>query len=343
MKRLLNTLYVMTPDVYLSLEGETILLKRGDELVNRLPLLNFESIVKFGYMGVSPALMGYCARNNVPINFLTSSGRFLARVVGEYRGNVTLRRQQYRMADDENQSMLVAKNFIRGKIYNARSVINRAIRDHAPRIDVDYLQQKSKYLKLSLNELYICDGLESIRGVEGKAATDYFSTFNIMILQQKDVFFFSSRTKRPPTDNLNALLSFLYTVLTNECASALQTVGLDPYVGFLHRDRPGRVSLALDLMEELRPYLVDRLVLTLINRRQIDGADFIQKLDGAVLLMDEGKKKILTAWQSMKQEQIQHPFLQEKIQKGLLPYAQAQLLARFIRSDLSQYPPFFMR
>lgn len=343
MRRLLNTLYVLTPDVYLSLEGETILLKRGDELVNRLPLLNFESIVKFGFMGVSPALMGYCAKNNVPINFLTSSGRFLARVVGEYRGNVTLRRQQYRIADDKHASTLIAKNFIRGKVYNARGVVNRAIRDHALRVDVEYLQLKSNHLKLALNELNMCADLDSIRGIEGRAAVDYFSTINMMILQQKGDFVFENRSKRPPTDNMNAILSFLYTVLTNECASALQTVGLDPYVGFLHRDRPGRVSLALDLMEELRPYLVDRLTLTLINKRQIERTDFVHRLDGAVLLTDVGKKKVLTAWQNMKQEQIQHPFLQEKIHKGLLPYAQAQLLARFIRNDLDQYPPFFMR
>ena len=343
MRQMLNTLYVTTGDAYLSLDGETIVLTLDGEVLKRYPLLNFESIIKFGHMGVSPALLGHCARHNIPVCFLSRTGRFLARIVGEYRGNVVLRKQQYRVSDDENQSLKIARNFVAGKIYNARRVLDRALRDHALRINTDLFKQKMEYLKDALNGASDAPSLEVLRGIEGRASTDYFGVFDEMILQQKENFIFSVRSRRPPLDKVNALLSFLYTLLTHDCASALETVGLDPYVGFLHRDRPGRMSLALDLMEEMRPFIVDRLVLSMINRKQITVSDFDTEFVGSVLLNDEGRKKVLVAWQEAKQDRIKHPFLGESISRGLIPHVQAQLLTRYIRGDLDEYPPFFWK
>lgn len=252
MKKLLNTLYVTSPDRYLALDGENVVIICENQEIGRLPLHNLEGIVTFGYTGASPALMGACARNNIMLCFMTSNGRFLARVTGEVRGNVTLRKTQYRFSDNEIDSAKIAKNFIIGKIYNSRWIIERATRDHALRLDVEKLKKASAYLKNSMSYISTCDSLEAIRGYEGEAASVYFSVFDDLILQQKEKFYFKNRNKRPPLDNVNALLSFCYTMLANMTASALEVVGLDPYVGFLHRDRPGRISLALDLMEELR-------------------------------------------------------------------------------------------
>jgi CRISPR-associated protein Cas1 len=343
MRQMLNTLYVTTGDAYLSLDGETIVLTLDGEVLKRYPLLNFESIIKFGHMGVSPALLGHCAKHNIPVCFLSRHGRFLARVVGEYRGNVVLRKQQYRMSDDEIRSLGIARNFVAGKIYNARRVLDRAVRDHALRVNVDLIRQKMSFLKDALKNSYEATSLDVLRGIEGRASTDYFGVFDEMILQQKEDFSFAVRSRRPPLDRVNALLSFLYTLLAHDCASALETVGLDPYVGFLHRDRPGRMSLSLDLMEEMRAFIVDRLVLTMINRRQILVSDFDPEVAGSVLLSDEGRKKVLVAWQEAKQDRIKHPFLGESISRGLIPHVQAQLLARFIRGDLDEYPPFFWK
>ena len=343
MRKLLNTLYVTSPNTYLSLDGENIVILKDEIEVSRIPLHNLEGIVAFGYTGASPALMGACAKRNIALSFMKQSGKFLARVVGEVRGNVTLRRTQYRLSDSPEESNKIARNFILGKIYNARWVVERATRDYPMRLDVDKLKGVSKVLVNSLKLVQQSENLEQLRGYEGEAASQYFSVFDDLILQQKESFYFHCRNKRPPLDNVNAMLSFVYTLLTHDVASALETVGLDPYVGFLHRDRPGRVSLALDMMEELRSVYADRFVISLINKKEVNLNGFTQKENGAVIMDDDTRKTILKAWQSKKQEIITHPFLQEKLQWGLVPYAQAMLLARFIRGDLDGYPTFMWK
>lgn len=274
---------------------------------------------------------------------MKQNGKFLGRIVGEVRGNVTLRKSQYRLSDSIVESNKIARSFITGKIYNARWVIERATRDYAARLDIDKLKRVSKTLVKSLKLVGESQDLEQLRGFEGEAAAQYFSVFDDLILQQKEHFYFRSRNKRPPLDNVNAMLSFVYTLLAHDVAAALETVGLDPYVGFLHRDRPGRVSLALDMMEELRSVYADRFVISLINKREINADGFTQKENGAVNMDDDTRKEILKAWQSKKQEIITHPFLQEKLEWGLVPYAQAMLLARFIRGDLDAYPTFMWK
>ncbi|WP_449240942.1 type I-C CRISPR-associated endonuclease Cas1c [Desulfoscipio gibsoniae] len=343
MKKLLNTLYVTQPDAHLSLDGDNILLLKEQKKLGRLPLHNLESIISFGYTGASPALMGYCAERNISICFLTQSGRFLARVIGQSRGNVVLRKTQYRISENEKESMQVARNFIIGKIYNNKWMLERITREHPLRVDVEQFKSVSRLFSNILQEVRGCDNLESLRGWEGQAATNYNKVFNQMILQQKDSFAFHGRSRRPPKDNVNAMLSFAYTLLANDAASALETVGLDAYVGFMHQDRPGRASLALDLMEELRGIYADRLVLSLINRKEVAAADFYQKENGAVLMTEDSRKSFLKAWQTKKQEKITHPYLGEKISWGLVPYAQALLLARFLRGDLDEYPPFLWK
>lgn len=343
MRKLLNTLYITSPNTYLSLDGENIVIIKEEKEISRIPLHNLESIITIGYTGASPALMGACAKRNIALCFLKQNGRFLARVVGEVRGNVTLRKTQYRISDSIENSNKIAKNFILGKIFNTRWVIERATRDYALRLDVNKLKGASRSLANSLKLVEKSENLEQLRGFEGEAAAQYFSVFDDLILQQKDTFYFHCRNKRPPLDNANAMLSFVYTLLANDVAAALETVGLDPYVGFLHRDRPGRVSLALDIMEELRTVCADRFVISLINKKEVNANGFTKKENGAVSMDDNTKKIILKAWQSKKQEVITHPFLQEKLEWGLVPYAQAMLLARFIRGDLDGYPPFLWK
>ncbi len=343
MKKLLNTLYLMTPESYLSLEGETVLIRHNDETVAKLPLHNLESIVTFGYTGASPALMGECAKRNINLTFLSQNGRFVARIVGESHGNVVLRKEQYRISDNPEKSCFIARNFIFGKIYNAKWIIERAARDHPLRVDVNQLRDVSQELSKKLEEVLVCTDLEKLRGIEGNAATLYFSVFDQLILQQKEEFFFNERSRRPPRDNVNALLSFVYTLLANNCAAALEAAGLDAYVGFLHRDRPGRVSLALDLMEELRGLFADRFVLTIINKRIISARGFTQRENGAVFMDDDTRKSVLSAWQERKKENIIHPYLKEKVEWGLIPYVQAMLLARQLRGDLDGYPPFLWK
>lgn len=343
MKRLLNTLYITSPDTYLALDGENVVVRRDSEILLRVPLHNLEGIVKFGYLGVSPALMGACAGKGISLVFMTSRGRFLATVVGEIHGNVVLRRTQYRVADDASRCLMIARNCLVGKLYNSRWVLERTVRDHALRVNVERLKQASNYLADTSQRLNAAMDLDSLRGFEGDAATQYFSVFDELILQQKEAFFFKGRSRRPPLDNVNAMLSFAYTLLASECTSALSAVGLDPFVGFLHQDRPGRRSLALDLMEELRSVFADRLVLNLINNRQITADGFLQKENGAVVMQDETRRIFLESWQKKKQERIAHPFLKEKIEWGLVPHMQALLLARFLRGDLDAYPPFLWK
>ena len=343
MRILGNTLYVTTPDAYLALDGENVVIQKGGNELRRIPRHNLDGIVAFGYTGASPALMGTCAERGVALTFLTMHGRFLARVCGTEQGNVLLRKEQYRVSDSEEKSLAIARGMITGKLFNSRWVIERAIRDYAMRLDTAKLKHTSDLIAESLRHLPDAKTLDEIRGIEGKAATCYFSVFDDLILQQKEQFFFQSRNRRPPRDNVNALVSFVYTLLAHDTAAALETAGLDPYVGFLHSDRPGRISLALDLMEEFRPVLADRFVLTLINTRQINGDGFVQKEDGAVLMDDITRKKVLVAWQEKKQEKITHPMLGEKMEWGLVPYTQALLLARYLRGDLDAYPPFLWK
>lgn len=330
-------------DVYLSLDGDNIVLVKEKEKLGRLPLHNLEGIVTFGYTGASPALMGYCAERNISIVFLTKNGRFLARVIGKSKGNVLLRKKQYQLSEDEVNSVRISRNFIVGKVYNNKWTLERMTRNYPLRIDVDKFKATSKQLSLILHEIKQCEDLESLRGWEGQAAIVYNKVFDSMILQQKDVFSFRLRTRRPPLDNVNAMLSFAYTLLANDTSAALETVGLDAYVGFMHQDRPGRASLALDIMEELRGVLADKFVLSLINRKELTEDSFLKKENGAVIMTEEARKKFLKSWQMKKQEMITHPFLGEKIPWGLVPYAQSLLLARYLRGDLDEYPPFLWK
>ncbi len=343
MRALLNTLFITTPKAYLSLEGANVLVNQDEEVLGRVPLHNLEQIVTLGYAGASPALMYACAERNISIAFLSTTGKFRARVVGESRGNVVLRKKQYRLSDDEQASCMIARNFITGKVYNQRWVIERTTRDHGLRIDVPKFKEVSLDLFSCLQDIRHIEDLENLRGFEGQAASRYNQLFDDMILQQKKDFFFYGRNRRPPLDNVNAMLSFAYTLLANDMASALEAVGLDAYVGFLHRDRPGRVSLALDMIEELRAIYADRFVLTLINKRIVNGKGFLAKENGAVIMTDDTRKMFINAWQERKQQKIQHPFLGEKISWGLVPYVQALLLARYIRGDLDEYPPFLWK
>lgn len=343
MKKLLNTLYVTSEDSYLSLDGENIVISDKGCEIGRLPLHNLEGIVSFGYRGTSPALMGACADRNISLCYLTPQGKFLARVSGRIKGNVILREQQYKSFLEEEKSLEIAKNCIVGKIYNARWVLERATRDHGMQVDVGKLKNASECLKNSLDSVRNCNSKEQLRGIEGEAAKVYFSVFDELILQQKKDFTFHGRNKRPPVDYVNALLSFTYTLLTNSITSALETVGLDPYIGVLHTERPGRVSLSLDLIEELRPVLADRFVLSLINKKMVTKKSFTQKENGAVLMDNEARKLILTEWQNKKKEVLTHPFLKEKVEWGMVPYVQAMLLARYLRGDLDGYPPFLWK
>lgn len=343
MKKLLNTLYITSQESYLALDGENVVILESERELGRLPLHNLESIVSFGYRGASPALMGACVERNIILCFLTPQGKFLARVTGKDRGNVLLRKAQYACSEDETKSLFIAKNCILGKIYNARWVLERALRDHSMQIDAERVKRASDFLNRSLNEVRICTDKDRLRGIEGEAASIYFGVFDELILQQKKDFSFQGRSKRPPLNNVNALLSFTYTLLANSTASALETFGLDPYVGFMHTDRPGRISLALDLMEELRAVLADRFVLTLINKRIVCAKDFEKKENGAVFMKDAARKLILGEWQKRKKEEITHPFLKEKVEWGMVTYVQSMLLARYLRGDLDAYPPFLWK
>lgn len=343
MKKLLNTLYITNPDYYLSLEGETVTVLSDKKKIGKIPLHNLESIITCGYMGASSALMGKCTQEGISIIFLSRNGKFLARIVGEQYGNVILRKTQYRVSECEEESLKLAKCFIMSKLYNSRWILERAIRDHKLRVDTEALKSASLTLKNSLNSAYECKSMDSLRGIEGEAASIYFGVFNELILQQEEDFSFEFRSRRPPLDKVNALLSFAYVLLTSIFTSALESVGLDPYVGFMHTIRPGRKSLALDLVEELRSVFADRFVIMLINKKLILSKHFIEQEDGAVLLNDEGKKIFFKYWQQKKLEVIEHPYLKEKVEWGMVPCVQALLLSRYLRGDLDSYPAFFWK
>lgn len=343
MRKLLNTLYVMTESSYLTLDGENIVIHDGERMLGRFPLHTIENIVCFSYKGASPALMGACAERKIGLSFFSPNGKFLARIADKKYGNVLLRKEQYRISDNQERSVSYARNMITGKMFNCRWCLERTIRDHALRVDVEKIKQISKVLYDTTAKIQNATDLDEMRGIEGKAAEQYFSVFDQLILNQKEDFCFKTRNRRPPLDNINAVLSFAYTILSGECSNALESVGLDPYVGFMHGDRPGRTSLSLDLMEELRPVMADRFILTLINTKALRAEHFEKQKDQAVLLNAEGRKVFFNAWQTRKKEKITHPFLKEKMEWGLVPYVQALLLARTIRGDLDEYPPFLWK
>jgi CRISPR-associated protein Cas1 len=343
MRKMLNTLYVTTPGSYLYKEGETVAIKVDNELRLRLPIHTLSSIVCLGQVTCSPFLLGHCAENDVSVSFLSSHGRFLARVLGPVSGNVLLRREQYRRADDIEQAAVIARGVLTGKILNCLQTIKRCIRDHGDKIYITKMEETVSKMKVLLEQLKQTKSLDSLRGIEGIAANSYFSIFNEMIISQKNDFKFIKRTRRPPLDEVNCLLSFVYTLLYHDARSALESVGLDPAVGYLHRDRPGRLGLALDLMEELRPVLADRLVLSLINLKQIKKKGFVKTESGAVLMDDETRKILLVNYQERKADEISHPFLNEKIPIGMVLFSQAQLLSRYLRGDMDAYPPFILR
>ena len=340
MKQLLNTLFVTSEDIYLSLEGENVLANRDKEVVARYPLHTLQSIVSFSYPGASPALMGKCAQYGIGLAFCSPRGRFLARVCGESSGNVLLRREQYRIADDPARCCQIARTMIFGKLSNGAASIQRTLRDHALRVQDCGLEDAASDIRQMLPQILAAADPDTLRGLEGVAATAYFGVFDHMLLNRKEEFFFHGRNRRPPLDRVNAMLSFAYSLLAHDCASALESVGLDSYVGFLHQDRPGRQSLALDLMEELRACMADRFVLTLVNNRMIRPEDFQVQDSGAVLLTDDGRQKFLKTWQERKRDTLTHPYLGEKLSWGMIPYVQALLLARCLRGDLDGYPPF---
>jgi CRISPR-associated protein Cas1 len=341
-RKLLNTLYITTPDSFLACEGENVLIKNDGEVLFRIPVHNLEGIVCFGFAGASPGLMRLCCERGVALSFLSPYGRFLGRVTGRISGNVLLRRTQYRWCDDMEVSCRLSRRFIAAKIINSRAVLHRALRDH-PEISDGNIENSLIVLARMPERLERAADGDAIRGIEGEAANHYFSNFNKLILNHKDDFRIANRNRRPPTDRMNALLSFLYTLLAHEVTAALESVGLDPQAGFFHRDRSGRPSLALDLMEEMRPHFADRLAVTLVNRSQINSAGFDIKENGAVLMDDTTRKEVLNAWQKRKQEEITHPYLDEKIFLGLVPYVQSLLLARHMRGDIEDYPPFFWK
>jgi CRISPR-associated protein Cas1 len=355
MKQHLNTLYLTTNGSYLAREGQSLLVRVEKQTKLRVPVHTIGSVVCLCRAMVSPSAMGLCASSGVSVSFLTDSGRFLARVSGFTPGNVLLRRQQYRVADDTEpggRALRIVRPVVCAKIANQRAVLLRGRRDR-PDAGTDSAQfarldDAIRSMAQSLESAQVARDIDQIRGIEGESAAQYFSVFDLMLSPalapgELAAFRVTNRNRRPPTDRTNALLSFLYAMLAHDCRSACESVGLDPAVGFLHTDRPGRPSLALDLMEEFRPFLVDRLVLSLINRRQVDAACFVQAESGAVTLSDPARKAVLVAYQKRKQEEITHPFLGERVTLGLLPHLQALLLARYLRGDLDTYPPFFWK
>lgn len=343
MQRFLNTLYVTTQKSYLHKKGEAVEILLENKSVAVIPLITLDSIVCFGNISVSPFLLGACPEYNITVSFLSETGAFLARVQGPVAGNVLLRKAQYRISDDKEQSAKLAKFFVTGKIANQRTVLQRAIRDHKEKINVEAVQKAISAISNNLAKLDAESDLDVIRGIEGDSAESYFSVFDELITCQKQTFSFMGRNRRPPLDNVNAMLSYVYTLLYHDMTSALETVGLDPAVGFLHRDRPGRLSLSLDLIEEFRAFFADRLVLSLINRNEIQGDQFEITASGAVNMNDQARKTIITAYQKRKEIVLNHPFVEKRMHLAILFQTQARLLARYIRGDIDGYPVFIWK
>lgn len=346
MRRMLNTIYVTSEDAWLRKDGENLVVAVDGEERGRVPLHMLDGVVAFVHAGASPALMGACAEAGITLSFLQPNGRFLARVEGAASGNVLLRRAQHRVADDPSRAIPVVRGIVAGKAANQRTVLQRALRDHGSGMAAearDRLDGAVRRLELIARRTLVMDSVETLRGLEGEAAATYFAVFDALIRSQDRDLRFAGRSRRPPLDRVNALLSFLYAMLGHDCRSALLAQGLDPQIGFLHADRPGRAGLALDLMEELRPVLADRLALSLLNRGQLGAGDFIVEETGGVRLRDEARRSVLVAWQERKREELRHPFLGEIAPLGLIPHLQAQLLARHLRGDLDGYPAFIWR
>ncbi|MDB4950128.1 MAG: CRISPR-associated protein Cas1 [Gemmatimonadetes bacterium] len=343
MKHHLNTLFVTTQGSYLSKEGEAVRVMVGKETKLRVPIHTLGGIVCFGQVTCSPFLLGLCGERGVAVSLLSENGRFLARVHGFTQGNVLLRRAQYRRADDPEGATAVARAMVSAKLANSRTVLLRALRDHPGKGDPAAVQTAAAVLDRSIGDAQRSPGLDHLRGVEGDAARVYFGVFDHLLTAQKEDFAFHDRSRRPPLDNLNALLSFLYVMLAHDARSACEAAGLDPAVGFLHRDRAGRPGLALDLMEEFRAFIADRLALSLINRQQVKASGFTRTASGGIRMDDDTRKTVLVAYQKRKLEELRHPFLGEGTTVGLLPHLQARLLARFLRGDLDGYPAFIWR
>ncbi|MDZ4198553.1 MAG: type I-C CRISPR-associated endonuclease Cas1c [Kiritimatiellia bacterium] len=339
MKKFLNTLFVSTQGAYLNKEGEAVVVSVEREVRLRVPVHTLGGIVCFGNVLCSPFLMHHCAAHGVLISFMSEHGRFLARVQGPVSGNVLLRRAQYRAAETAATRLELARSFVLGKIANGRSVLQRALRDHGEKGGLDLVDFAVKRLSAMVRPIQAAADVDALRGYEGDAGHIYFSVFDSLITAQKDAFSFQERTRRPPLDPVNALLSFVYTLLAHDCVAALEGVGLDPQVGYLHADRPGRPSLALDVMEEFRPVFADRLVLSLINLKQVSAKGFKRTESGAVEMTEDTRKTVLVAYQQRKQEELMHPFLEESAPLGLFFHLQALLLARHLRGDLDGYPP----
>lgn len=340
MRKLLNTLYVTTPEAYLSKDGQNVVVSVNQEEVFRIPAINIEGIVTFGYMGASPGVMRLCTDNGISLTFLSPHGRFISRMQGSVKGNVLLRKRQYQLSDDVKRSLHISRLIIGGKIQNYRNVLKRYIRDYG---ENNAISNALTIIEQSKRDSLQAKDINSLMGYEGIASNAYFDVLPVLILNQKDDFPFHGRNRRPPKDAVNAMLSFAYTLIANDTSAALETVGLDPYVGFLHTLRPGRTSLALDIMEEFRAYLGDRFVLSLINKKQMTAGDFQSQGENGIVMTEKGMKTFISAWQTRKRETITHPYLNEKIEIGLLPYVQAMLLARYIRQDIDDYPVFLIK
>lgn len=341
MKKLLNTLYITNSDYYLKKEGRNIVIILENKRIARFPIHIFKQVVCFNYMGISPDLMRMCIEENVSITFFTPYGKYSGRVVGSSYGNIYNRKKQYKIAESE-ESLKFVKNIIYAKAYNSRKILIRGKLDHKDKVDTKKLESVIESIKNMMLEIKECNNKDSIRGIEGTIAKDYFSVLNELIVKQKENFYFIGRSKRPPKDRFNAMLSFLYSLLTNNITSALEGVGVDAYAGFFHTDRPGRVSMALDIIEEMRAFLVDKFCLSMINLNRINKNHFEMKENGACLLNDKGREVILEFWNKKEKEEIYHPFVEEKIKIGLLPHVQAQLLNSYIRGDIESYPPFMI-
>ena len=333
----------MTQGAYLKKEGETIAVFIERQVRLRVPVITIQAIVLFGDIIVTPSLFGFCAKRGIGVSWLSVYGRFMGRLVGPTQGNVLLRREQYKISEDKTRAVLIARNIIAAKISNCRTVLQRALRDHPDKMDEKMFNTAIRSLKSSIGKALVETDLDKLRGIEGDASREYFSVFNSLILIQTADFEFTNRSRRPPMDRVNAMMSFYYTLLYHDIRSALEPTGLDPQVGFLHRDRPGRMSLALDIMEEFRPFFVDRLVLSMVNLKQIEAKDFQITGSGAVRFTENGMKKVLAEYQKKKQESLKHPYLDDEMHIGLIFHTQALLLARLIRGDIDGYPAFFWK
>ncbi len=342
-RELLNTLFVQTPRSFLRLDGDTIKVEVGGEKRLQVPLLHITALILFGDVTVSSALMMRCAREDREITFLDFSGRFRCRVVGPASGNVLLRKAQFDAHACVDRTLAIARPIVAGMIKNTRQTLLRAGRETNDPMRAPILYAQAEQLAALLVSLPAAATIDAVRGLEGQAAACYFSVFGEMIVRRKVDFAFALRSRRPPRDRMNALLSFLYALLTTDCAAAVEGVGLDPQFGYLHTIRPGRPALALDLVEEFRSYLADRLALTLVNRKQIDPDHFDERPGGSVMLNEKGRKVVLAAYQERKKEEVAHPLLQSKSPLGLLPHLQARILARHLRGDLPCYLPFISR